>query len=138
VDGVLGTHWLVVNLLTNAIRHNVVGGDLEVRTGQTDGNAFLSVRNTGPQVQPEEVGRLFQPFQRLDRRRAIYKEGHGLGLSIVRAIATAYCATLTAEPMPDGGLSMRVDFPPITNFERMTAPSPKRSEYITEVEFVRT
>lgn len=129
---------LVANLLTNAIRHNVAGGELEVTTGQRDGDAYLSVRNTGPQIPPEEVGRLFQPFQRLDRRRAIYKDGHGLGLSIVRAIATAHDATLTAQPMPDGGLSVRVVFPSSTNSQGVTAPSSGRSECITELEFVRT
>jgi signal transduction histidine kinase len=46
------------------------------------------------------------------RRRATYKDGHGLRLSIVRAIVTAHDATITAHPMPDGGLSVSVSFPP--------------------------
>jgi len=102
---------LVANLLTNAVRHNVTGGRLEVRTGVKEGRAVLSVANTGPLIPPAEVDRLFQPFQRLDRRRANYKDGHGLGLSIVRAIATAHDATLTAHPMPDGGLLVSIIFP---------------------------
>jgi signal transduction histidine kinase len=129
---------LIVNLLTNAVRHNVVGGELEVRTGETDGKAFLSVSNTGPTIPPDEVERLFQPFQRLDRRRVIYKDGNGLGLSIVHAIATAHDATIAAEPMPDGGLSVRVTFRPNTNSERLTLRSPKSDEYVPEVEFVAT
>ena len=67
--------------------------------------------NTGPVIPPAEVDRLFQPFQRLDPRRANYKDGHGLGLSIVRAIATAHDATITAHPLPEGGLSVSVSFP---------------------------
>jgi signal transduction histidine kinase len=102
---------LVANLLTNAVRHNMAGGRVEVRTGVQDGQAVLSVTNTGPLIQPADVDRLFQPFQRLDRRRANYKDGHGLGLSIVRAIATAHHATITAHPRPDGGLCVRVGFP---------------------------
>jgi len=102
---------LVANLLTNAVRHNVAGGRVEVVTGVKDGKAVLSVTNTGPLIPPADVDRLFQPFQRLDRRRANYKDGHGLGLSIVRAIATAHDATITAHPMPDGGLSVSVIFP---------------------------
>jgi signal transduction histidine kinase len=102
---------LVANLLTNAVRHNVAGGRVEVGTRVKDGRAVLSVTNTGPVIPPEEVDRLFQPFQRLDRRRANYKDGHGLGLSIVRAIATAHDATITAHPMPDGGLRVSVIFP---------------------------
>jgi len=58
------------------------------------------------------VDRLFQPFQRLDRHRAAYQDGHGLGLSIVRAISTAHHASITARPGPDGGLSVSVTFPP--------------------------
>jgi signal transduction histidine kinase len=72
---------LVANLLTNAVRHNVAGGRVEVRTGVQDGSAVLSVTNTGPPIPPADVDRLFQPFQRLDPRRASYKDGHGLGLS---------------------------------------------------------
>ncbi len=102
---------LVANLLTNAVRHNMAGGSVEVRTGVKDGRAVLSVTNTGPVIPPEDVDRLFQPFQRLDRRRANYKDGHGLGLSIVRAIATAHDATITAHPIPDGGLRVSVIFP---------------------------
>ncbi|HEY1651430.1 MAG TPA: ATP-binding protein [Acidimicrobiales bacterium] len=101
---------LVVNLLSNALHHNVVGGRVEVTTGITDGQAVLSVTNGGPPIQDAEIDRLFQPFQRLETRRAHYKDGHGLGLSIVRAIATAHGATITARPLPDGGLWVSVLF----------------------------
>jgi signal transduction histidine kinase len=102
---------LVANLLTNAVRHNIADGRVEVRTGVKEGKAVLSVTNAGPLIPPADVDRLFQPFQRLDRRRANYKDGHGLGLSIVRAIATAHDATIAAHPMPDGGLCVSVSFP---------------------------
>jgi len=78
----------------------------------TNGRAVLSVTNTGPLIPPAEVERLFQPFQRLDPRRATYADGHGLGLSIVRAIAIAHHADIIACPGPDGGLSVSVTFPP--------------------------
>jgi signal transduction histidine kinase len=106
---------LVANLLTNAVPHNIADGRVEVGTGVKEGKAVLSVTSTGPLIPPAEVDRLFQPFQRLDRRRANYKDGHGLGLSIVRAIATAHDATITAHPMPDGGLCVSVSFPQPTS-----------------------
>jgi len=102
---------LVANLLTNAARHNMAGGRVEVRTGVKNGRAVLSVTNTGPLIPAAEVERLFQPFQRLDRRRAAGQDGHGLGLSIVRAIATAHDATIAACPITDGGLCVSVIFP---------------------------
>jgi signal transduction histidine kinase len=105
---------LVLNLLTNAIRHNVVGGAMMVVTGAVEDRAFFSVTNTGPVIPSAEVERLFQPFQRLDPRRSVDKDGHGLGLSIVRAIGSAHGASITADAVPEGGMSVRVSFPPRT------------------------
>jgi signal transduction histidine kinase len=68
------------------------------------------VANTGPVVPPDEVGRLFQPFQRLSSARGHHGIGHGLGLSIVQAIADAHGADLTARARPDGGLEVTVRF----------------------------
>ena len=103
---------LVANLIDNSVRHNVPGGDLEVSTGADGGRGALSVTNSGPVIPPGEVDRLFQPFQRLGPRPARRDGGNGLGLSIVRAIATAHAATVTARPRPGGGLAVEVTFRP--------------------------
>jgi signal transduction histidine kinase len=103
---------LMANLVDNAFRHNVPGGDVQVSTGISGGCAMLSVASTGPVIRPEEVMRLFLPFQRLGPRGARRDGGHGLGLAIVRAIATAHGATITARPRPGGGLAIDIAFPP--------------------------
>jgi signal transduction histidine kinase len=102
---------LAANLMDNAIRHNVPGGTIEVATGSGSGHGFLSVTNTGPVIPPAEVSRLFQPFQRLGGRGTRGSEGHGLGLSIVRAIATAHGADIEARALAGGGLAINVTFP---------------------------
>jgi signal transduction histidine kinase len=102
---------LAGNLIDNAVRHNIEGGDIEVTTGTSGGHAVLSVANSGQVIPPAEVDRLFQPFQRLAPRPAHRDGGHGLGLSIVRAIATAHGATIAARARPDGGLAIDVTFP---------------------------
>jgi signal transduction histidine kinase len=102
---------LVANLVDNAIGHNIIGGHVEVSTGVKVGRAVLSVTNTGPLLTRSEVNRLFEPFQRLDGRRRRYRNGHGLGLSIVRAIASAHGARITTACLPGGGLSIEVTFP---------------------------
>jgi signal transduction histidine kinase len=104
---------LVANLINNAVRHNNPGGDIQVTTSTSSGQAVLSVTNSGQVIPPAEVDRLFQPFQRLGPRLAGRDGGHGLGLSIVRAIATAHGATITAEPRLGGGLAIDVAFPPL-------------------------
>ncbi|MGH2971177.1 MAG: sensor histidine kinase [Gaiellaceae bacterium] len=98
---------LAANVVSNAVRHNVVGGLIEVATRTEPGRAVFSVANTGPLIPAGELHRLFQPFQRLAPR----SDGVGLGLVIVRAIADAHSALMTARARPGGGLELDVSFP---------------------------
>jgi signal transduction histidine kinase len=101
---------LVANLVDNAVRHNRDGGNVEILTVSAPGRASLSVRNTGPVVSAVDVERLFQPFQQTGNERVRHGEGHGLGLAIVHAIATAHGAKVIARPGPEGGLEIEVSF----------------------------
>ncbi|WP_433532807.1 sensor histidine kinase [Micromonospora sp. CA-263727] len=104
---------LTVNLVENALRHNVpADGWVEVRTGVVAGRPTLVVANTGPVVPGYDVETLFQPFRRLNRERVAGTRGFGLGLSIVRAVARAHGGTAEAEPRPTGGLTVTVTLPP--------------------------
>jgi len=72
----------------------------------------LTVTNTGPEIPADEAKRLFEPFHRGSATRMSNGEGHhGLGLSIVRAIAATHGATVTASPRPGGGLVVRFEAP---------------------------
>ncbi|MFF0269995.1 sensor histidine kinase [Kribbella sp. NPDC004536] len=102
---------LITNLIDNAIRHNTPAGSIVVTTDTRAGAAVLSVTNSGPVIPPEEIDRLFEPFQRLGTDRTHHTEGHGLGLSIVQAIADTHNATITTKTPPDGGLEIEVSFP---------------------------
>ena len=102
---------LVANLVDNAIRHNIPGGRAEVSTTMTDGRAVIRATNTGTVIPPDELDRLFQPFQQLGHERIRHGDRYGLGLAIVRAIAIAHKATITATARPEGGLDLEVSFP---------------------------
>jgi signal transduction histidine kinase len=120
---------LAANLIDNAIRYNTDGGQVEVAAGTRDGRAFLAVTNSGAVIPADQLGRLFQPFQRLDRARIGSAPGAGagtgsgtgagsglglglgLGLAIVSAIAGAHGAELRAVARGDGGLAVEVLFP---------------------------
>jgi signal transduction histidine kinase len=100
---------LIVNLVDNAVRYNAAVGDIWVSTRTTAGSSELTVANTGPVIRPADIGRIFQPFQRLsDRTR---HDGFGLGLAIVASIAAIHGGTATARPRNDGGLSVTVTIP---------------------------
>ena len=102
---------LITNLVGNAIRHNVDGGWVEISTAITDGRADVTVSNTGALISPDEVERLFQPFQRTGTQRTGSATGHGLGLAIVSAIIGVHGAELAASARPEGGLRITVSFP---------------------------
>jgi signal transduction histidine kinase len=104
---------LMTNLVDNALRYNVADGIVEVSTSTLAGRASLVVANTGPVISPDDVGRLFEPFQRLGDQRVRHGAGYGLGLAIVRAIVTAHGATLIPQAQPGGGLRIEVAFPPV-------------------------
>jgi signal transduction histidine kinase len=101
---------LVANLVDNALRYNRPGGIVDVKTATESAVVILSVANDGPRVPPNEIERLFEPFQRLEPDRTGSGDAHGLGLSIVRAITDAHRAGLSAEPRAGGGLAVTVRF----------------------------
>ena len=103
---------MIANLMENAVRYNVPGGSIDLRTETDDGSAVLTVANTGLSVSQDDIDRLFQPFQRLGHDRATHPGGHGLGLSIVRAVVAAHEAGLKIQLRPDGGLIVQIYFPP--------------------------
>jgi len=100
---------LVANLVDNAIRHNVPGGSIRVATGTLLGRPAVRVANSGPVIAPDRIGALFQPFMRMAERTG-NGDGHGLGLSIVAAIADAHRADIVAAANPGGGLTVTVSF----------------------------
>lgn len=102
---------LVSNLVANALRHNIADGRVWVRVETGAGRATLAIANTGAHVPAGEVERLLQPFQRLAADRVGQRDGLGLGLSIVAAIAGAHDATLDVRPGESGGLEVEVRFP---------------------------
>jgi signal transduction histidine kinase len=111
---------LVVNLLENALRHNVPAGWAEVRCGARDGSAVVAVANSGPVIPAADVERLFEPFQRLERSRS-GEGGYGLGLAIVKAVAAAHQAVVKVVVGPGGGMEVEVVFAP------PPAPAPERA-----------
>jgi signal transduction histidine kinase len=107
-DPVLSTR-LIANLVDNAARYNVPGGDIWISTGAAADGRQLTVANTGPVISAADAARIFQPFERLSDRTS--HDGFGLGLAIVASIAAVHGGTTAALPRADGGLSVTVTIP---------------------------
>ncbi|MBO4237593.1 HAMP domain-containing protein [Pseudonocardia alni] len=112
---------MVANLLENAVRHNRDGGWIEVGcgTGAPEPGVVLRVASSGPELAPDRVAELFEPFRRGPVARTAHTRGSGLGLSIVRSVATAHGGSVHAEAVPGGGLEVHVALP-----DDSTAPAP--------------
>lgn len=74
------------NLLDNAVKFSPDGGKVAVNLYKRDEKAFVSVRNSGETIAPEELGRIFDRFHKADRSRSLDREGAGFGLYIVKTI----------------------------------------------------
>jgi len=98
------------NLLENAVRHNVEGGWLDVRTAAGAKWVTLRVSSSGAVVDPERVEELFESFRRGGVHRTAHT-GTGLGLSIVRAVVRAHGGSVSAEAVNGGGLTVTVHLP---------------------------
>ncbi len=112
---------LAVNLIDNAIRYNQPGGWVQITTTAEGPSARLIVENSGPVLDPAEVGRLGRPFRRGGAERTCSDGGVGLGLSIVAAIAAAHHGTVELEARPQGGVRVAVELP------HVSPPSPARA-----------
>lgn len=100
---------LIANLIDNAMRYNIPGGDVHITTSTVDGQPIVVVTNTGPIIVPETIGGLFEPFYRQNNRTT--SDGYGLGLAIVASITAMHHGTVTAHPRPGGGLEVTVTMP---------------------------
>ena len=89
---------LTANLIDNAIRYNIPGGQIRIRVTTSGGQPTLRISNTGPAISADQIPQLLQPFQRQPATRSADQDGLGLGLAIVAAIAKAHHATLTTSP----------------------------------------
>ena len=85
-----GITQVVYNLLDNAIKFCPQGGSLGLKLEPDGGKARVTVRNTGPTIDPKELPLLFDRFHKADKSRSADREGWGLGLYIAKTIVGAY------------------------------------------------
>jgi signal transduction histidine kinase len=98
----------VGNLLENAIKFGA-GQRIEVSVGARDGTAMVSVRDHGIGISAEQLGTLFQRYQRGVSARNF--GGLGLGLFVVRVIVEAHGGTVRAESRIGEGATFVVELP---------------------------
>jgi PAS domain S-box-containing protein len=101
---------VLINLLSNAIKYNRPGGSVEVNCTVGAGRVRLEVRDTGPGLSPDQVGQLFQVFNRLGRE-AGGEQGTGIGLVVSKRLTELMEGHIAVESTPGVGSVFWVDLP---------------------------
>jgi signal transduction histidine kinase len=102
---------VVHNLLDNAVRYTPRGGRVDVDVDATDGEAVLTVRDTGVGIPRRDLPRIFERFYRVDAARSRATGGTGLGLSIARHVAEQHGGRIEAESELGRGTTFTVRIP---------------------------
>jgi signal transduction histidine kinase/CheY-like chemotaxis protein len=93
---------VLINLLSNAIKYNRPGGSVRVESHSANGEATLSVRDTGRGLTDEQIASLFEPFNRFGVESEGI-EGTGIGLTIVKALVDGMGGRIEVESRPGQG-----------------------------------
>ena len=96
------------NLVSNAVKYNRDGGRVDVTVSGTPQGATLEVNDTGIGMTKDETAKLFGEFVRIKNAKTRNIMGSGLGLSIVRKLATLYGGDVTVASQPDVGTTFTV------------------------------
>jgi two-component system sensor histidine kinase SenX3 len=102
---------LVRNLVDNAIRHTPPGGTIDVRLAGRDGEAVLSVTDTGVGIPSRDLPRIFERFYRVDRARSRETGGTGLGLAIVKHVVENHGGSIEVSSELGRGTTFEVRLP---------------------------
>lgn len=104
---------ILLNLLSNAVRHNLRGGTVLIEVRQVGDRITMAVHDNGPGIALERLESLFQPFCRLspqeNRPDADGQMVLGVGLAVARRLAQAMGGTLTAASTPGEGASFTLE-----------------------------
>jgi signal transduction histidine kinase/ActR/RegA family two-component response regulator len=102
---------VLVNLISNAIKYNHRGGTVTMTCREdSTSHASITVSDTGPGISPENIERIFVPFERLGAEQTT-TEGTGIGLPLARSLTEAMGGQLTASSIPGQGSAFTLSLP---------------------------
>ena len=102
---------IIFNLIENAIKYNVLHGQVDVTTRRVGDQVMLSVADTGVGIPEADMPRIFERFYRVDKARSRAAGGTGLGLSIVRDAVKRHGGEITVQAGQPAGTIFTVTLP---------------------------
>ena len=102
---------LMVNLIGNAIKYGRNGGNVWLNAAIRDDGTHITVADDGIGISGKDLPRIFERFYRMDQSRNSQTGGHGIGLSIAKAIVTAHRGKISAASVDGQSLTVSVSLP---------------------------
>ncbi len=119
---------VVINLLSNAVKYNRPGGSVSLtcEPSAQPGRLRLAVSDTGPGIAPDDLTKLFTPFERLGAEQSNV-EGTGIGLALCKGLIEAMGGSIGVESAVGRGSTFYFDLPSSTSSSRRdeNAPGPE-------------
>jgi len=103
--------WMLDQLLDNAIKFTPAGGRVEAGAERAGDRVRIWVEDSGPGISEDRLPELFEPFHQLDGSATRRQGGTGLGLALVKMIASAHQGTVSVESWRGRGSRFSVDLP---------------------------
>jgi two-component system cell cycle sensor histidine kinase PleC len=117
---------VTLNLLTNAIKFTPQGGSIVIKVGWTrSGGQYLSIRDTGPGIPPEEIPIVLSSFGRGTLAQKNAEEGTGLGLPIVKGLVELHGGEFRLNSTLRFGTEVIVILPPERVMDALPALDPE-------------
>jgi len=115
---------ILVNLISNAVKYNHRDGSITISCAEEGtGQASIVVTDTGPGLAPDDLERIFVPFERLGAERTAV-EGTGIGLPLAKALTEAMKGQLTVSSVLGQGAAFTVSLTRAPDLIHIPAPSP--------------
>jgi two-component system, cell cycle sensor histidine kinase DivJ len=102
---------ILVNLLSNGVKYTPRGGEVTIRAGLDSGGIEIAVADSGVGISKRDLDRLGKPFEQVEGEHVRAKEGTGLGLSLVKALAAMHGGEAILESTLGEGTVVRVRLP---------------------------
>jgi two-component system, OmpR family, sensor kinase len=102
---------LLMNLMDNAIKYTLQGGQIKIALHKSGNHAILTVQDTGIGIPEDTLPYIFNRFYRVDQSRSQPNEGAGLGLSIVKKIADIHRLKVDIRSQVNKGTAVCISFP---------------------------
>lgn len=101
---------IMLNLLSNSIKYNKVGGSIDVKVEETKKMIIISVKDSGIGIPREKLKSVFNRFERADRSSIETKEGSGIGLNIVKQMVEALNGAIDISSVENVGTVVKIIF----------------------------